>query len=227
MVDPRNPGSDRLMAPPWLPRSRRRAVDRDMRKLLGRGVCSFCGRSFKPDDATCGGFDAHGNTVLTSECCIKQVAKIWSLGLDLGLTGDQLTAAYREATDDAKQRAGIKHPLQPNPFDSAWKDDDRQWFEQNPSRAHRIRPPFPGEADEAVAEAPAGCQLLMLVRQIEPGRRVRARYCLDTRLLPLPDDETAAHALFEIAVENEPLPRDGRAFCDLIEKYIAHGRTGQ
>ena len=35
----------------------------------------------------------------------------------------------------------------------------------------------------------------------------------------MPDDEAAAHALFEMAVRREPVPPDRQALIALIEKY--------
>jgi hypothetical protein len=84
---------------------------------------------------------------------------------------------------------------------------------------HRARLPFPGEVDEQAAETPAGDALIMLVRQVEPGRRLRAVVFLDANLLPLPDDEAAVRALFEVAMGREALPRDRQALSTLIKKY--------
>ena len=102
---------------------------------------------------------------------------------------------------------------------SAWKDDDRKWFERNPRRAHRVRPPFPGEYDAEAAETPPGHVLIVLVRQVEPGRRIRSAVSLNAGLLPLPDDEAVAHALFEAALGREAVPPDRPALCALIDKY--------
>ena len=61
--------------------------------------------------------------------------------------------------------------------------------------------------------------MLMLVQQVEPGRRLRAAVFLDANLLPLPDDESAVHALFEVAMGCEALPGDRQALSTLIKKY--------
>jgi hypothetical protein len=59
--------------------------------------------------------------------------------------------------DGIERRGGISQVLQGiNLLDSPWKDDDCSWFEQNRSRSHRARSPFPGECDEEVAKTPAG-----------------------------------------------------------------------
>jgi hypothetical protein len=42
-------------------------------------------------------------------------------------------------------------------------------------------------------------------------------------VLPLFDDEAAAHARFEVAMRREAVPPDRQALCALIEKYSVHG----
>jgi hypothetical protein len=209
-------------APSRLSRQQRRRLERALPKLFERNVCSFCGNSFPHNSATAGGFDAAGNVVLSGECCVSRVAKIFTVGL--ALTGEQIAAAHQKAVpdkilDDAERRGGLGRPPRVNLLDSRWKADDRDWFARNPGRSHRARLPFPGEVDEQAAETPAGDALIMLVRQVEPGRRLRAAVFLDANLLPLPDDEAAVHALFEVAVGREAVPPDRQALCALSKKY--------
>ena len=75
-------------------------------------------------------------------------------------------------------------------LDASWKDDDRAWFEENPSRAHRLRRLFPGEIDSSLlpGEAPPGHEWQIVVRQLEPGIRVKAPLCRNTAC-PIPDVE--------------------------------------
>jgi hypothetical protein len=209
------------LAPSRLPRQQRRHVDRALRKFMQRDRCSICGSPFQCNSF--GGFDTQGNVALVGECCINRVPTVFSLGLIV--TGEQLDAAYQKAQtnkilDNAERCGGLGRPSEVNWTDSPWKNDDRVWFEKNPSRAHRLRPPFPGEMDETAAETPAGCELLVLVRQVEPGSRMRAGLHFGVDWLPLPDHEAVAHALFEVAVRREPWPRDGAALCALLEKYM-------
>ena len=110
-----------------------------------------------------------------------------------------------------------------NLLDYPWKDDDRDWFERNPKRAHRVRMPSPGEVDEEVANTPAGTALMMIVRQIKPGVRIRPAVSVDVELLPIPDDEATAHALFEAAMGREHLPPDPQALRELSKKYSMRG----
>jgi hypothetical protein len=223
---------------PRLSRQQRRRLERELPKLLKTNACSFCGRPFPHASPTVGGFDARGNVVLTGECCVHQVAQIFTVGLALNC--EQIAAAYQKAEadrilDNAERYGGFGRLPGVNFTDSLWKDDDRAWFQRNQSRAHRMRPPFPGEVDEEAAKTPPGHALIMLVRQIEPGARQRVPFYLDTALLPLPDDdllswcedEAVAHALFEVAVEREAVPPDQHALDALIQKYSVHKEPGQ
>jgi len=85
--------------------------------------------------------------------------------------------------------------------DAPWKSDDAAWFEAHPTRLHRIRPLIGEEAASfgSISEQPMPPrhELQVLVRQIEPGQRVRSPFGrnLDT---PIPDDEAALHALFDV-----------------------------
>jgi hypothetical protein len=165
----------------------------------------------------------HGKVVLAGECCVNQVPKIF--GTRLELTGEQIAAvsqkvAVNKKLNDAERHGGgFGRPVKVNLLNSLWKDDDRDWFKRNPKRSHRLRTPFPGELDEEAAKVPTGKALFMLVRQVEPGSRLRPHLCLDADLLPLPDDEAVAHALFEVAMEREAMPGDRQALRALIKKY--------
>jgi hypothetical protein len=231
-------------APSRLSRQQRRRLDRALRKLFRRNVCSFCGSSFKHNSHTAGGLDAQGNIVLTGECCISRVAKIFARGFysnrkyDFLLptntkpspnsepTSEQIAgaigayqkaiAATDKALDAVERRGGGIRAPNVTVRDYPWKSDDRDWFERNQGRSHRARKPFPGELDEEVA-------MIMLVRQVEPGRRIRAAVSCRADWMPLPDDEAAAHALFEVAMQREAVPPDRQALCALTKKYSVRG----
>ena len=210
------------LAPPWLPRQQRRRVDRQLRRLMRRDTCSVCGNPFEPNTATATGFDTGGNVAVVGECCAGKLTEIFGLGLSFPLpTSTGPTDEARIA--DIRRRSGVDCALQVNPSDGPWKDDDRIWFEQNPTRAHRMRPPFPGEYDAEALDSPPGHVLIVLVRQVEPGSRIRPGFYLGNDLLPLPDDEAVAHALFEVATGAEVMPPDVEALDALIRKYSVHG----
>ena len=120
---------------------------------------------------------------------------------------------------DGMARAGVSAPLRISVLDSAWKTDDRLWFEQHPERSHRARLAFSGEADEVVVKVPPGHVLLMLVRQAEPGKRVRTGFFLNTDLWPVPDDDAIAHALFDVATRLQAVPQGSAERAALVEKY--------
>jgi hypothetical protein len=206
----------------WLSRQQRRHIDRQLPKLVRHGVCSFCGSPFRPGSSKAAGFDAHGKDVLAGECCVNQIDKIFGLGLELTIkqsAAASLNAAVNKMLNDAERHGGFGRPLEVNLVNSPWKVDDRDWFERNPKRSHRARAPFPSELDEEAAKVPTGKALLMLVRELEPGSRLRPDLCLDADLLPLPDDEAVAHALFEVAIGREAMPGDRQALRVLAEKY--------
>jgi len=206
------------LAPPWLPRQQRRHVDRAMRKLIRRNACSVCGAPFGPSTGTAAGFDVRGSVALVGECCAGKLTEIFGQGFNFPLP----TSTTSEFAD-IWRRSGVDCALQVNLSDSPWKDDDRIWFEQNPTRAHRMRMPFPGEYDAEAHDAPPGQVLIVLARQVEPGSRIRPRLYLSADLLPVPDDEAVARALFEVVTGAEVMPPDVEALDALIRKYSVHG----
>jgi len=205
--------------PDKLSRQQRRHIERELRKLIRHNVCSICGSSFKHNTCTASGLDAQGNVTLAGECCIEKVTESFGLGFVVGTDDKQLANIVR--------RSGVDCPLQANPPDGPWKDDDRSWFERNPKRSHRVRMPFPGEIDNVVVGTPVGRVLIMLVRQIEPGRRLRGAIAINADWLPLSDDEAVAHALFEVAVKREAAPPDSEALDALVQKYAMPGKPNQ
>ena len=241
MANPRN--SIPELAPSWLPRQQRRRIDRELHKLLHRGTCSICSSPLKHNSRTASGLDANGNVVVAGECCISQVVKPFGLGfysgrkydfLQLGdaksntqPTSKQIADAitlYQKAIaeadkglDGVERRGGSIRASEVVLLDHPWKDDDRAWFQRNPTRSHRARMPFPGEVDEMVAVTQSGRALVMLVRQVKPGARMRGACDLSADLLPLPDDETVLHALFDLATQHKGGSRE--ALDVLIEKY--------
>jgi len=213
--------------------------------------CSLCGGAFQHNCRTFGGYDQHGNIALVGECCVERLHKIHTAGLfscrnydflpagqnsmTRGLGPEQVVTALgaleraiafadEEVKDDLWQRGGVS----PQPhsqisiLDRPWKQDDRDWFKQHPERSHRARFPFAGEIrPEQCGPAPEGHRLLVLLRQVEPGKRIKSGFFISDELLPVPEVEAVAHALFDIATRREPVPRNGKALCALIEKYQA------
>jgi hypothetical protein len=249
MADHSHNPDPREWASSSLPRRQRRAVEAQLRRLMRSDNCSICGSPLPHNSRTVGGLDAQGNVVLAGECCIDRVVKPFTMGFycdrcydfmvqgkaqaERGLPPEQILdaiAAYQkvvantdERLDAVERRGGGVRVRGVSLLDHPWKDNDRSWFEQNPRRSHRWRMPFSGEVDEQVAQTPAGLTLIVLVRQVEPGSRLKTVLYLNADWLPLPDNEAVAHALFDVGVGHEPVPRDRQALCALVEKYTAHG----
>jgi hypothetical protein len=226
----------------WTDRALRKLIRRD------GDNCSLCRAEFKHNSRTFGGFDRHGRVVLVGDCCAERLAVIHTAGLFTSRNYDFLdaprasrpptteltseaildaVAAYREIISDTDKRfddilrrgGGLPGMPRISTLDHPWKDDDRIWFEQNPTRSHRARRLFPGEADKEAASAPPGHVMILLLRQVEPGTRLKAGFYLNADALPVPDDEALIHTLFEVAVGHEAMPPDPQAFEALIEKY--------
>lgn len=84
---------------------------------------------------------------------------------------------------------------------TAWKTDDAAWFERHPKRSHRLRPVIGDEAEVSgftfSTEMPSRHELQILVRQVEPGKRMRLPFGRNLDV-PIPDDEAVLHALFDV-----------------------------
>ena len=135
-------------------------------------------------------------------------------------------AAIDKLSADIARRGGI-HSDTPNITfsETAWKTDDAAWFKNNPARSHRLRPVFSGE-DTALSKGssmsalPLGHEFQVLVRQIEPGKRVRTPFYTNVKV-PIPNDEAIIHALFDMLAN--PSRKQGVVSIDevaeLAKKY--------
>jgi hypothetical protein len=211
--------------------------------------CSVCGAEFQHNARTFSGYSQDGKIALVGECCVERLHDIYTAGLFSNRNYDFLPAGQNTITrdlsteqvmhaldaceraiaaadenvrDDLWRRGGVSQPPHAliSVLDHPWKKDDREWFEQHPERSHRARLPFAGEiAPERSGPAPEGHRLLVLLRQVEPGKRIKVGIFIANHLPPVPDIEAVAHALFDIATKREPIPPNGAAMCALIEKY--------
>ena len=219
---------------------------------MGRDGCTVCGAAFEHNARLYGGCDGYGRPVIVGDCCSEVLAQVHTPGIYAARSYDFLHPGRksRAATDppahgnyqrnrdlprlnrrcrSAARRHGARAPGvrglgQINVLESAWKTDDRLWFERNPERSHRARSSFPGEADEQAARAPTGTVLVMLLRQVEPGKRVRAGFYINADLWPAPEIEAVAHLLFDIATGQQAQPRDAAERSALVEQYHVAGR---
>ena len=135
----------------------------------------------------------------------------------------QRFAAIDELTDAAARRAGVPHMAEKMTMrfdddDVSWKANDRDWFERNTMRSHRLRPLFPGEPSNGCDKAtPPGHELAILVRQVAPGQRVRLGFYRSTEV-EIPDDEAILHALFDSMAEGKG-PISVAGLVELARKY--------
>lgn len=190
--------------------------------------CSVCRKPFQHNTTTTGGTTKAGKTVLVGECCQATVNDVVLRGMFLDAAADDLVplipttgarthqpadieravagmrnifADRQEMAAEIAQRAGLP-PRRSKVFSrqTVWKDDDIRWFEQNPTRSHRLRPLIGDEAAVSgftVDAMPPRHEMQVLVRQVEPGKRMRLPFVRNLDV-PIPDDETVIHALFDI-----------------------------
>lgn len=200
------------LAPPWLSRSQRRRVEKAIRKLLRQGRCSFCGEPLTDTNAV--GHDKHGTVAVAGECCVGQLKEVWGMGLTVPLAPTEA-----QVRDFGERYGGVPAAHAEIVYtDHPWKNDDRVWFEQNPGRSHRARAPFPDELGGQ--KIPAGCRVIILVRQVAPGARMRITVDQSTDFPAPPDDEATVHALFDMQTQRRLGKPGSDAELDaLIKKY--------
>jgi hypothetical protein len=176
----------------------RRGVARDqprrrLERLAGEhgDNCMGCGRRFANHDTCVTGYDGAGALVILGQCCAEQ-RLVSVVGMSI----------YLDPTSAAGAMVAKGAPLSTG---TAWGEDDRTWFAAHPERSHRLRAALPGEW-------PEGGWDLTVVRQLQPGERVRQP--LKREILPdAPRDlaeeaawleetpEAAAWAFFELCRE--------------------------
>jgi hypothetical protein len=95
---------------------------------------------------------------------------------------------------------------------SAQPTPDREWFAKNPHRSHRLREMFNNEysserLDPIRKVTPDRHKLMVLVRQLQPGVRLRIIYCRNIDC-PIPDEEAILEEVWSRALK---YVRGGRA----------------
>lgn len=116
-------------------------------------------------------------------------------------------AGRDKVVSDIQRRAGIQAKNgQLNLSDSPWKEDDAAWFSTHPTRSHRLRPLIASEGATIprvyFESLPPEHEVQIVVRQIEPGKRVRAPFGRNTAI-PIPDDEDIIHAIFDMIFKTD------------------------
>jgi hypothetical protein len=211
-------------------------------------VCSICRAPFVHNCRTFGGESLEGQPALVGDCCRSRLQRQVSVGLYLkhsgydelfprGGTAGEVSAEVLEKavtifqqmvaeTDDCVRRAGLPATVRPQVSvdDAIWKTDDAAWFAANPTRSHRLRPVFAGEVEAIGRTLPdlAGYQHAAMVRQVEPGRRIKHMINLNTAI-EVPDIEAVLHALFDQAASGGDL--SVATVAELALQYAAVGRS--
>lgn len=93
--------------------------------------------------------------------------------------------------------------------DYPWRVLDQAWFAENSTRTHRVRPRISGEFPSL--RPTMGLQDLVIVKQVQPGLRIRFPIALPPELKVLEDDEVFLGAIFDSVQEGraggpEPTP---------------------
>lgn len=186
--------------------------------------CSICKKPFAANSRTFGGATKHGDAALAGECCttrmgITIIQGVYLSKQDFGELQDSFSGSgdaispeaidhaitslqgfannRRQQRETAERRAGIG-PTRLSTEANEWKADDAAWFAAHPARSHRLRR-LVGNEGASFPEMlmPEGHELQVLVRQIEPGARVRAGFARNLSVA-IPDYEACLHGLFDL-----------------------------
>ena len=225
-----------------------RRVERQLREIMQKDGdnCSICRADFAHNRKTFGGLTAGGIAALVGECCASKlrdtlIAGVFTTRGDYGIqsTGRHVpdadipgaVTALQELieTGDAEGRKIARAAGMPgvsprlDMSDNIWKADDALWFSANPARSHRLRRQFPGETfGDALPSAPLGYEFQVLVKQTQPGMRLRTPFCRSL-IVPMPDIEPLIHALFDL---NASAPGRAISILELVglaKRYTATG----
>jgi hypothetical protein len=173
--------------------TQRRQVERAIARLMQKDGdrCSLCHAGFTNNSVTYGGIGRDDRPALVGDCCMDKLRWIMTCGLYF--------APHCEIAADLARKAGLSTVGIVSAGVSPLSCDDRKWFAANPQRSHRLRPAFPGElaASRVSIPMPSGHEVQYLVRQVEPGKRIRLPFCRDIAC-PIPGIEPIVHALFDI-----------------------------
>jgi len=231
--------------------SARRRVEREVRKIMENqgDWCSICGTPFDHNSKTFGGVIAGGRAALAGECCKNKLKETILAGVYVrpehgGVWGSVVVAAESiqgsvSSVDslgaEIAKKAGILNEDSRSPrinmTDSPWKGDDAAWFEANPKRSHRLRKLLEGETKDLFAGStppslPPGHEYQVLVRQVEPGFRVRLPFGRNLEI-SIPDDEPVIHALFDVTSTSPGEPINGQEVLERADRYAKSHSPGK
>ena len=102
-------------------------------------------------------------------------------------------AGFENENRPAYRRMG---PVLADGSEQPWTADDRRWFADHPRRTHRCRPAAAGETVKH--DRPRDGQVsVMIVRQRQPGSRIKWHVFIPEDWLPLTDDDDALSLMFD------------------------------
>jgi hypothetical protein len=107
----------------------------------------------------------------------------------------------------------------PEPPISVWQKNDAAWFKANPEHTHRIRRPLVGEFDDLFPDPDA---VYVVVSQDAPGRWIRRPAIWREETL-LGDDESLAHAIYDLVSETDGEPFTREQLTARIHEYRKPG----
>ena len=139
----------------------------------------------------------------------------------------EYVATVDNLTSDYARKAGLPDKLLRWSFkDTPWKSADAAWFKANPTRAHRLRARFAGEfdQDDQTLLPEAGYEPIVIVRQVEPGCRIRRVFNVNTEIA-IPDIEEVLHAIFDQLTSGGDL--SVAAVAELAIKYCSAAESSQ
>ncbi|MBV9825863.1 MAG: hypothetical protein JO001_09330 [Alphaproteobacteria bacterium] len=102
-------------------------------------------------------------------------------------------------------------------------DGDAAWFAAHPDRSHRLRPAIINELP-GISAADVAAGTWIAIRQLMPGFRIRTVF---TPPSPPPDDESIAHALFDLAIEAQRSGNPHVPIGDILARADAMAPRGR
>jgi hypothetical protein len=153
----------------------------------------------------------------------------------IGEALDALQAGFAsrdKLTSEIQGRAGIhSNNMQLNLSESPWKAEDAAWFGAHPNRSHRLRPLIANEGTTIppvyFESLPPEHEVQIVVRQVEPGKRIRAPFGRNLSI-PIPDNEEFIHAIFDMVFKTDRKQAviGMREVAELANKYAASNMDG-
>jgi hypothetical protein len=198
-------------------RTRPRGLDRRIQAIAETDgdVCSLCRKPYPGYAITFGGMTRDGKAALVGECCKSLLRVVRGFSVYLSYATWKATGLTDEAMN---WNLGFNG-------DNPWKENDAAWFREHPHRTHRCRPSLPGEPHPGPLDpTPPGHELAVLVRQIQPGLRIRQTF-FHNLAVPIPDIDEIVHAMYDLAVRG----REGESqsvgqVAELAKKYASAGQ---